>query len=93
MPYDVCGVCGCPLGSEELFEVREYPNGFVSEFLCHCGAFITIAARPDVFMEWVNGEGLLLAELLEHTSVEELFEYWADQESIDPDSVPVEASL
>lgn len=91
MPFTECGWCGCPVGSEELFDAREFMRGWMLDFQCHCGAITASAATATVFVEWVNGEGLLLAELLEHTSVEELFEFWADQESVDPDSVPVEA--
>lgn len=90
MPFEICGLCGCDLGGDELFEVVERRAGFLAYFSCHCGGVTAVAASPSTFIEWVNLNGAMFADYLDDMSPEDVFEFWEGQTMVDPASIPVE---
>lgn len=89
-PFAECGACGLWLQGSDLYGVETLVDGVKVSFECDCGLHVVVFCS---FAEWVTfkaDEALVLRQLLDDVSLEEMLEAWDDQERVAPWSVPIE---
>lgn len=89
-PFAECGACGLWMQGSDLFEVETLVDGMKVAFECDCGMHVVVFCS---FAEWVTfkaDEALVLRQLLDDVSLEDMLGAWDDQEQVAPWSIPVE---